>query len=803
MRITLGWLGEFLVLDPLLPTGALGEPTPRHPGLVRLLAAMNELGMVVEEVTFAPASLEGVVIAEVVSIAPIKGADRIRATMVDDGSGSLTSVVCGAWNFSEGDRVPWARPGSRLPTGLELTTRRLRGVESHGMLCSPVEVGVSAEAGGLLILEPDAPVGAEFGAHYGLTDEIVIDLAIEPNRPDANSVVGVARDLAAYLDLELRPPRLPEPHVAVAPGAVDSAVCDRLAVATLELEGARFPLRLARRLHLVGMRLIHPVVDASNYVMLELGQPTHPYDLDRLGAATIGVRRATPGEQLTTLDGTSRTLEEGDVVIVDARDRAVGLAGVMGGAATEVSAQTTRVLLEAAHFAPEPIARTSKRLNLRSEASMRFERGTDPWLVTRVAGRIAELIGVGAPVEVRLLVDTVEAPPPIRVRGARVASVIGHQPAAEVLEVLAPDGPLARIGFGIERRGEDYLVTPPSFRPDVRTEIEVIEEVARHFGYQRIRSVPLVVTERGGLNERQRLLRRLRLLVADLGCFEAWSLTMVSPEEQRRAGLMEPWLELADPMNPQESCLRLALLPSLVRSLETNLARRQLEVRLFEIGPVFLPRQGVELPEEPLRLGVLVSDPVNGLAAIAPFVVALRRALGLEEELRLAPRSGAGDGWPRLHPSRQSALELEGTQVGVAGELHPEHLRRELAHLSSGRYGYLEVDLEPLVAAARPLARVRAGSPYPSSDLDLSFELPDALGAGPLIDAVAEAAGELLRDLVVFDRYRPEGGAMHAVGLRLRLESASGPITEELLQGVIERARAAGERLGARLRGGA
>lgn len=802
MRITLGWLAEFLVLDPLVPVAEASRVGPRHPGVVRLLAAMNELGMVVEEATLVPASLDGVVIAEVVSIAPIKGADRIRATMVDDGSGALTSVVCGAWNFAEGDRVPWARPGTRLPTGLELTTRRLKGVESHGMLCSPVEVGVSQEAGGLLVLEPDAPVGAEFGAHYGLEDELVIELAIEPNRPDANSVVGVARDLAAYLDLEFRPPRLAEPRVVVAPGAVDTSVCDRLAVAELAIGGARFPLRLARRLHLVGMRSIHPVVDASNYAMIELGQPTHPYDLDKLGEATLGVRLATQGEQLVTLDGATRTLEPGDVVIVDALDRAIGLAGVMGGESTEVSATTTQVLLEVAHFAPEPIARTSKRLRLRSEASMRFERGTDTGLVTIVASRIAELIGVDPPAEVRLLADAAEVPAPILARGARVAGMIGHEPASEVLEVLAPHGALERIGFAIERVGEDYLVTPPSFRPDVRTEIEVIEEVARHFGYQRIRSVPLVLGERGGLTERQRLVRRLRLLVADLGCFEVWSLTMVAPEDQRRAGLAGPWLSLADPMSPQESCLRLALLPSLVRSLETNLARRQGEVRLFEIGPAFLPRGEQELPAEPLRLGVLVTDPANGLRAIAPVLVALVRALGLEESLRLLPRSGTDDGWPRLHPVRQSTLLLDGAQVGVAGELHPEHLRRELWHLAVGRYGYLEVDLEPLLAKARPLERIRAGSPYPSSDLDLSFELPESLGAGVLIEAVREAAGELLADLAVFDRYRPEGEAIRALGLRLRLESAEGPITENLVQGVIERARAAGERLGARLRGG-
>ncbi|WP_298338523.1 phenylalanine--tRNA ligase subunit beta [Ferrimicrobium sp.] len=818
MKITLTWLAEFLDLGALFEVDEAVRVGPGHSGVRQLVDAMNELGMVVEGVEHAPASLDGVVVAEVVSLEPIEGADRIRATLVNDGEGEPKSVVCGAWNFKVGDKVPWARPGVTLPTGMTLSERKMRGVVSLGMLCSPVEVGVSSEAGGLLVLDPLTPAGVDFGAYFGISDDIVFDLAIEANRPDANCVLGVARDLAAWLRVDFW---TPEPPITLEvmddpKPNTDSRASDRLLVASLGgIETATFALRLSRRLHLGGMRSISPVVDASNYVMLEIGQPTHPYDATQLGGGTIAARFASVGEGIVTLDGSTRALETSDIVIVDGNDQVVGLAGVMGGLATEVSEATTSVLLEAAHFPADRIARTAKRLNARSEASARFERGTDPAILELAIVRIAELANLRIEGPIRRRIDATGPASPIEVRPTRVGAILGHESVDELLCVLEPGGPLERIGFRIEQAGALYRVTPPSFRPDVGSEIEAIEEIARHFGYQRITSTPLTVATTGGLTERQQLIRRLKGLLAGMGVFEAWSVTLVSPEERERAGGAGEPIELADPLVAQESELRQTVLAGLLRSLRVNVTRRSSPVALFEVGPVMQrwPVDGsapssdsseqVSLPDERLRLGVLIEGDDNGLAVIAPVLTAVERLFGLDGVLGVAAIGEDLIGWPELHPGRRSQLRLGEEVVGVVGELHPRQIPEELVHLVEGRFGYLEIDFEPLVSSMQPIRRVEVPSVYTASTLDLSFSIGRDAPLGPLVALIEEAAGDLGADLAVFDRYVPTDDPEHIyVGLRLRLESDQGVITEGTLQSLIDTIDARAAVLGAQLRRG-
>ena len=818
MKITLTWLAEFLDLGSLFEVDEAIRVGPSHPGVRQLVDAMNELGMVVEGVEHVPASLDGVVVAEVVSLEPIEGADKIRATLVNDGEGEPKSVVCGAWNFKVGDKVPWAPPGVTLPTGMTLSERKMRGVVSLGMLCSPVEVGISSEAGGLLVLDPLTPAGVDFGAYFGISDDIVFDLAIEANRPDANCVLGVARDLAAWLRVDFWMPEAPTSLEVIddPKPSTDPRASDRLLVASLGgMETATFPLRLSRRLHLGGMRSISPVVDASNYVMLEIGQPTHPYDTTQLGGGTIAARFASVGEEVVTLDGSTRALEATDIVIVDGNDQVVGLAGVMGGLATEVSEATTSVLLEAAHFPADRIARTAKRLNARSEASARFERGTDPAILELAIVRIAELANLRIEGPVRRRIDAVRPASPIEVRPSRVGAILGHESVDELLRVLEPGGPLERIGFRIEQVGELYRVTPPSFRPDVGSEIEVIEEIARHFGYQRITSTPLTVATTGGLTERQQLIRRLKGLLAGMGIFEAWSVTLVSPEERERAGGAGEPIELADPLVAQESELRQTVLAGMLRSLRTNVARRSSPVALFEVGPVMQrwPVDGTApsigsleqaaLPDEKLRLGVLIEGDDNGLAVIAPVLTALERLFGLDGLLGVAAIDGDLIGWPELHPGRRSRLLLGEEMIGVVGELHPRQIPEELVHLVEGRFGYLEIDVEPLVASMQPVRRVEVPSVYTASTLDLSFSIGRDAPLGPLVTLIEEVAGDLGADLAVFDRYVPTDDAEHIyVGLRLRLESDQGVITEGTVQNLIDTIDARAAVLGAQLRRG-
>ena len=802
MRITLSWLAEFLDLECLFDLQEALRVGPSHAGVRRLVDAMNELGMVVEGVEHARASLDGVVVGQVVSLEPIEGADKIRATLVDDGRGEPKSVVCGAWNFQVGDKVPWAQPGVTLPTGMTLSERKMRGVTSLGMLCSPIEVGVSTEAGGLLVLDPRTPVGVAFGEHFRIFDDVVIDLAIEANRPDANCVMGVARDLAAWLKVDFIAPKQSRLPVNVEADPLnDPQACDRLVVAKLTgVALASFELWRSRRLRLAGMRSISPVVDASNYVMLELGTPTHPYDAARLAGESVAARFARPGEQIVTLDGSTRMLEPSDIVIVDGDDRIAGLAGVMGGLDTEVSDRTSSVLVEAAHFPAARIARTAKRLNARSEASARFERGTDPAILELAIERVAALANLTLAGSLSERINVLSTPVAIEVRSARVIAMLGQEAP---LAVLAPGGPLERIGFAIEEKGGDYLVTAPSFRPDVTTEIEVIEEVARHFGYQRIGSTPLSIAVGGGLTERQQLIRRLKAMLAGMGVFEAWSVTIVSEEERDLAGGARDPIRLADPLVANECEFRQTVLAGLLRSLRVNVSRRVAPVALFELGPVVHPNPdpGAPLPDEHLRLGVLIEGGENGLVVIAPVVTALNRLLGLEGRLSVGEASGTLEGWPDLHPSRASVLRVDDRLVGVVGELHPRQIPSELTHLVDGRFGYLEVDFEPLVAGMVPLGELRIPSIYTASTLDLSFSVPRDYAIEPLVRMVTDRVGDLLSDVMIFDRFEPVEEPLRIyVGVRLRLEAPTGVVEDEVIQSLIEAIDQAAQEMGVQLR---
>ena len=401
MRVPLSWLVDFAPFE--------GDPA-------ELAAALDDLGLVVEEVQHVGEGLGDVVLARVLEIGAIPGADRIRRVTVEAG-GEPVEVVCGAWNFVEGDIVPFVPVGSVLPGGFEITRRKMKGVVSNGMLCSGRELGLSEDHEGILVVRsaasgagpggvdvPGAPTpGTALVDALGIGPDTVFDIAVEANRPDAWCVAGIARDLAAALRIPFSLPDPPDPvldttapvNALTSVEVLDEDLCPRFtARVLLDVGVGPSPEWVARRLTLAGMRPINNVVDASNYVMLELGQPTHPYDLDLVGGAGLRVRAARPGEPVTTLDGLQRRMGERsvgigddrrDCVICDARDTPIGIGGIMGGATSEISASTTRVLLEAAYFTPMAIARTSKRLNLRSEASARFERGCDPEGIDRAA----------------------------------------------------------------------------------------------------------------------------------------------------------------------------------------------------------------------------------------------------------------------------------------------------------------------------------------------------------------------------------------------------------------------------------
>ena len=766
MKVLLSWLREFAPIE--------GDP-------VVLGEHLSDLGMAVESIEYPGADLDGIVVARVLGLRPHPQADRIQLVDVDAGDGEPLQICCGAFNMAVGDRVPLATLGTEMPGGMRIERRKLRGEWSNGMLCSSRELGLGDDHAGILILDTDDPPGTDLASTLGIDADVLYDLEINPNRPDAMSVAGVARDLAARLGV---PFRLPEPSVAAAgdgspsrPASVeilDPDICGRFY--TRVLEGVQIgpsPAWIAERLVALGMRPINCVVDASNYVMLELGQPTHTYDLDRLavgvdGTAGLRVRRGRPGETLETLDGLTRTLGPADAVITDVDDVAVGLAGVMGGASTEISETTTSVLLELAWWDPMTVARTSKRLNLRSEASARFERGTDPEIAELAARRFAELL---APTGVRLTDDVVDArgdlpgPARVAVRTARVNAMLGTElSAARIRGLLTP------IGFGVEGTDDVQHVTVPSFRPDTTTEIDVIEEVARHFGYANITPTVPPSLRAGRLTTRQLDRRRVRDILVGLGYDEAMPLAFLAPDDLDRAGVAQPSIRLTNPLAAEESVLRPSLRPGLLKSIRYNQSHRQRDVALFEIGKAFGLPTGPGLPDEREVLAVVRSD-ADATAAVEAWTV-LRDSLAIRG---VSLVQGPVDG---LHPGRSARLVADQVVVGALGEIDPAVLD---ALGIVGRVAWLEVDLDTLLDLPHGVEAYAPVSRYPSSDIDLAFVVDEDVAAGAIRDTIVEAGAPLVRDVRLFDVFRSDalGPNRRSLAFALRLQADDRTLTDD------------------------
>jgi len=786
------------------------RPTDRA-GVAALAADLDALGLVVEGVERVGEGLSDVVLALVLEIAAIPKADRIRRVVVDAGGSDPIEVVCGAWNFEVGDIVPFAPVGAVLPGEFRIEQRRMRGVASNGMICSGRELRLSDDHEGILVLGRGRDRGFELGLPLadhlgpGFQPDVVFDLAIEGNRPDCLCVAGIARDIAARLGLPLH---LPEPVVEHGPEPASGLasvevlapeLCRRLmAKVLLGVSNVASPVVIARRLTLAGMRPIDSIVDASNYVMLELGQPTHPYDLDRLAGHGLRVRKARAGEAIVTLDGVARVLgtrppkpdepvSESDCLICDAEDRPVGIAGIMGGQSSEISSDVSRVLLEVGSFVPLSVARTARWVGLRTEASVRFERGVDPTGMERAASRFCELAiaaavaaGVDPPVVASGSLDAYPVaylPRRITVRTGRIGALLGTElQDAEIARLLEPLGFATVLPNGPEAAGVLDVEVPP-FRPDVGREVDVAEEVARRIGYQELpvsqRRSPYV----GRLSDLQTTRRRLKRILAGLGAHEAWTTSVVDARDQERGGVVAPLVSLLNPMVAEESVLRGGLLPGLLGAARRNAGHRHPWVRLFEIGDVFaLPgesegsggtmgsaaQDSPELPEERELMGLLLADEGDdaGVAVNAWRLIA--DALRLEAaDLRPAVRAG-------LHPARTAEVVSGDNVLGVVGEVDPETL---LAYdLPHERAGWVEVDVAKLAAAPRRPLEARPVSHFPSSDVDLAFLVADSVPAAAIEATLVHTAGELCESVVLFDVYRgpgvPDGSRSLAYRLR-------------------------------------
>ncbi len=759
MRAPLSWLREFTPIEA--PPSEIAD-------------ALNQLGLEVEAIDEPGRDINGVIVARILDVVPHPDADRIRLADIEYGDGQLR-VVCGAPNIEAGMVVPFARVGAVLPGDFKIERRKIRGVVSEGMLCSARELGLGDDHGGILSLPADAPLGADVREVLGL-DDVVFDLSITPNRPDAMGITGIARELAAHFGLPLAIEEH-EPQSKV--GALDGARvvveapdrCPRFVGLVARVTAGESPAWMQRRLTLAGMRPISNVVDVTNYVMLERCRPLHAFDLGRLGGRGIVVRLARPGEKMTTLDGVERTLTADDLLICDAERAPQAIAGIMGGAAAEVSDQTTEILIESAYFEPTGIAKTAKRLGLRSEASARFERGVDPNNAGTGAARAMELLReVAGAQPVDGAIDVYPTPierPRIAVRTERVNALLGTTLRdADIAGCLVP--------LGIEwDRGAAVV---PTFRPDIGREIDIVEEVARRIGLGHItRTVPSSPEKIGGLTPRQRDRRAVTDVLVGAGYDETYSLPLLAPADLDRAGVRtEAVIEVENPLRAEESILRPSLRPGVLRAVAFNAAHGNPDVALFETGTVFAPpADGAKLPTEQFHVAFARAhvvkraphepdrpvDVFDARATLDAIVGELRVT-----DLRLDAATIDG-----LHPGRAARIEAGGRIIGTIGEVAASVVA---ALELPAPVVVCELDVDALVAAPRTDRRARGVSRFPASAIDLAFVVDRAVPAAAVAATLRATAGDILEDVELFDVFHSdalgEGNVSLAFALRFR-----------------------------------
>jgi phenylalanyl-tRNA synthetase beta chain len=776
VRVPLSWLADHVDVD--VPAAALAEQ-------------LTFAGVEIETIHRVGDDLAGILTARVLEVSPHPDADRLVLVRVDAG-GEDRLVVCGARNFAPGDVVPWAAPGAKLPGGVEIGRRKVRGALSDGMLASARELGVFDDHSGILVLPPDTPVGVDVVEAVELRDT-VLDVKTAPNRGDILSMRGIAREVALLLGKELKPldltvPEAGPPAEGLASVAVEDAEgCPLYAARVLQgLDAARpSPLWMARRLYLYGQRPLGAVVDVTNYLLLDQGQPLHAFDLDLVPGRRIVVRRAAEGETLRTLDGRDRALTPEDTVITSG-ERVLALAGIMGGEDTEVRAGTTEVLLESAHFPPASVRRTMRRLGMNTEGGQRWARGVDPAGAEPVCDQAARLMAALAGGTVAA--GRLRAGPGV---GEREAIRLDWRRSAGRLG--APGDPefaaaqLRRYGCRTEVVDPwTVLAVPPSWRFDLELWADLEEEVARGWGYDRLPAT-LPAATGGRLRATQRLRRQARTALAGMGVTEVQTYPFLSQAAFDRLELAadDPrrrTLRLANPISEEAPALRTTLLPGLAEVAGRNLARGLDGVAVYELGAVFLPNPDQELPDEPLTLGILLAGQAPAGRFDDPrrpfdFADAKGVAEGLVAALGVPGVGYRPEEPPPYHPGRCAALLLEDRPVGLLGQLHP---RVAVAWELPAASFAVELELAPLLAAVPRMRPAPTPSPYPELTFDVAFLVPPGVAASDLEAALREAGGDLLTRLTLFDAYEgpPLPPGHRNLAYRVALQAADRTLTD-------------------------
>lgn len=792
MLASLEWLKQYVDIN--IPTDVLVDKITRA-------------GLEVETVTHLGEGLEGVVTGKVTHIERHPNSDHLWICMMDYGQG-IVQILTGAQNVHQDDIVPVAVVGSKLPPssrnpeGMKLKKAKMRGLDSFGMLCSADELGIDSklllpeQRNGIFILPPDTPIGVDIKGVLGL-DDTVIDIDLTANRADCFCITGLAREIAAVTGCKMR---MPDMTVKEAAGgnAKDMAnikieasdLCSRFAVRVLKnIKIGPSPEWMQKRLRACGMRPISNVVDVTNYVMLELGQPMHAYDYDKVGEHTLIVRRAAEGEKLVTLDDQERTLDPSMITIADP-SHAVGLGGVMGGLETEVTDKTVNVMLEAATFNGPSIRRTSRALGLRSEASGRFERGVDTVLTHNALNRAANLLeAMGACKTVAGIVEAYPEPVQpvvVKVTPARINERIGIEISRE--EMIKT---LTGLEFGVAEDGEALVITAPSWRHDVTCDADISEEIARIHGLDHIKShLPVLGMAQG----RQFVIEDVKDTIQDymvaVGMSEVMTYSFINPsafdklqlpaDDSRRKAI-----ELLNPITDEFKVMRTTMASSVLNAAAYNLARQHSKVAIFEVGRVYLPKELPlkNFPEERPMLCAVMSGKCNDLSWCTcrdnvDFYDMKGVVESLLAKLQLTDYKLVHYAVPYLHPGKSCAIEVDGKIIGWFGELHP--VTQEAFGLNQEAY-LLELEIEPLVAAATAVPKYKHLPKYPSMSRDIALVVANDVTNAELEAAIRSHAGHLLRDVKVFDIYTGKQVAegCKSMAFNLTYQAADRTLTDE------------------------
>lgn len=774
MRVSYKWLQEYVNV-PVSPQ--------------ELAERLTMAGIAVENVIETGQGVRGVVTGRIETISRHPNADKLVVATVNTGRDKCP-VITAATNVGEGDVIPVALEGALLASGLVIKKAKLRGVESRGMMCSGQELGIDPrtmppdQSHGVMILPPGTPLGRDAREVLGL-DDCILELDLTPNRGDCLSMIGVAREVAALFGEAFR---LPGPAFSelseniegqVRVDIIEPELCRRYAARLIKnVHIGRSPLWMQNRLRAAGIRPISNIVDVTNYVLLEMGQPLHAFDFDTLKDRQIIVRRAAEGEKIVSLDGVERELTPEMLVIADPGGP-VAVAGVMGGLTTEVTEKTTAVLLESAFFNPVSIRRTARALGMRSESALRFEKGIDADGCVRAAGRAAQLIReMGAGDVVAGVIDNYPAPAEARtiiLRPERAGRILG----ADISSVEAAEI-LKSLQFKVRADGAKLLVAVPTHRADVSLEIDLIEELARMHGYGRLPvTLPYGPTTQGTKTPEQSFTTRVRDAMAGAGLCEVVTYSFTSPRVFDRLGLpadssLRDAVQLQNPLSEEHSVMRTVMLPGLLEILVRNSNRRVQDAGIFEIGRVFYPRGAGRQPEErPVLAAAAMGKTVgawNSPAVPVDFYTLKGVLESLFEQVRAEAGFTAGEA-PGYHPGRTAVLEARGRRLGVAGELHPDVLERLDLPV---RVVAFEIDLVELFAVSGRPAQYQPLPRFPGVERDLAVLVKLDFPAAVIRESVRRAGGSLLRSVALFDVYTgeqvPEGQKSMAFALRFQAD---------------------------------